>query len=664
LSQESYVSNVTSYFSTPIAGLRSIDNRSALILAHIQTDGDAPNANTQPLLKKLSSYGGHVALVQGGGETATNTALTSQVGKDLLLVSIVAVPITLILLYFVFGGIRALLLPLGVAGVAIMGTFATLKILTTFTSVSTYAIDLTIALGLGLAIDYSLLIVRRYREEVANGQQISDAIARTTATAGRTVLFSALTVALSMTALLVFPLYFLRSFAYAGIAVVAFAVLGALIVLPAMLAGAGARLSVSRRAVHPRPGDNHPTPHDGESPFWTRLAERVTARPFVVALPIVAVLVLIGTPLLNVHFSTPDERVLQSSSAPHQVGDALRTRFAGHATDALLAVADGSSITSPQTGTGPSTATMTSWKSYSVRLSSLRGVDDVQGPAGIYRDGALIQPPRADQLRTRYQDNIAYWTVDNSLDPTSSDAAQLVRDIRETPAPVGTAVQVGGRAADLMDQKHSIGSNLIWAGAIIILASFLVLFLFTGSLLIPVKALVLNGLMQFTALGAMIWIFQDGHLTGLLNFTPTPTTTTIPPLLFVIAFGLSMDYEVFLISRIKELHERGMTNRESIVRGMAKAGPMVSTAAGLLSVTFFAFGLSKISFLQFFGIGTGIAVLLDALVIRGILVPAVMQTVGDRIWWAPGPLKRLYSRVGLHEEVPDSPAQILSPIES
>ena len=244
---------------------------------------------------------------------------------------------------------------------------------------------------------------------------------------------------------------------------------------------------------------------------------------------------------------------------------------------------------------------------------------------------------------------MSYWQIQNHLVSSSGPAQDLVDQVRALAAPTGQTIEVGGPAADIVDQKHSIGSSLPIAIAIMVVASFLMLFLFTGSVLIPLKAIILNALTLFAVLGLMVWIFQGGHLSGFLGFTPTPTSTTMPPLLFVIAFAVSMDYEVFLISRIKELHDQGATNTEAVTGGLARTGRIVSTAAALLSVTFFAFGLSKISFIQFFGIGTGVAILVDATIVRGVLVPAVMRLVGERIWWAPRPLRRFHHRFGMQE---------------
>ncbi|MHB8295047.1 MAG: MMPL family transporter, partial [Acidimicrobiales bacterium] len=498
---------------------------------------------------------------------------------------------------------------------------AELRVLTAFTPVGIYAIDLTIALGLGLAVDYSLLLINRYREEIASGLASERAVGRALATAGRTIAFSALAVGMSLTALLAFPLYFLRSFAYAGIAVVAFALVGALLVMPALLGAFGTR--VERRRPNRSGGVR-----SIESRFWQRVATAVTARPVRWALPVGVVLLVVGTPFLQVRFASPDDRVLPTAASAHQVGDILRSRFSTNASSTLLVVATGRADAAAVRG-------------YSQRLSALRGVTTTTGPDGAYVAGRRVGGAAGPSHRSG---GVSYWALVNRLPSTSRRAQALVRDVRAVAAPPGLVVRVGGAAADLVDQKSSIASSMPLAGAIIVVASFAVLFLFTGSLLIPVKALLLNALTLFSVLGIMVWVFQAGHLSGLLGFTPTATSTTMPPLLFVIAFGLSMDYEVFVISRIKEMHDQGATNRDAIVGGLASTGRIVSTAAALLSVTFFAFGLSKISFIQFFGLGTGIAILIDATVIRGLLVPAILSIVGEPIWWAPRPLRRLPRR--------------------
>ena len=627
LESNSDISNVTSYWTTPAASLRSGNGKAALILAHVKGSDDQVDSRTKALLPDLTAYGGTAATVQGGGSSATGSEITTQVQKDLLLVSVVAVPITTLLLYFAFASLLAALLPLVVAMLAIMGTFAELRVLAGFTSVSTYAVDLTIALSLGLAMDYSLLLINRCREEVARGRDSRAAIARAVETAGRTIVFSGITVALALTALLVFPLYFLRSFAYAGIAVVAFAVLGALFVMPALLEVFANRLA--RKAEKAAKS----TANDGESRFWRRLATAVTSRPVLSALPLLAALLIIGSPFLHVHFSTPDDRVLPTSASARQVGNELRTGFSTDASSTLIAVGTGHASSGAEAA-------------YATRLSMQTGVTSVEGPTGTYVAGLQVSDAAGQLPQTG---DVSYWQIQNHLVSSSGPAQDLVDHVRALASPTGQTIEVGGPAADIVDQKHSIGSSLPIAIVIMIVTSFLMLFLFTGSVLIPLKAMVLNALTLFAVLGLMVWIFQGGHLSGLLGFTPTPTSTTMPPLLFVIAFAVSMDYEVFLISRIKELHDQGATNTEAVTGGLARTGRVVSTAAALLSVTFFAFGLSKISFIQFFGIGSGVAILVDATIVRGVLVPAVMRLVGERIWWAPRPLRRFHHRFGMQE---------------
>jgi RND superfamily putative drug exporter len=435
------------------------------------------------------------------------------------------------------------------------------------------------------------------------------------ATAGRTIVFSAGTVAAALAALLVFPVYFLRSFAYAGISVVAVATASALIVLPALLLVLGPRVNALAIRNKDRLGR-------AESPFWRRIAGTVMRRPITAGLPIVLLLVVLGTPFLHVHFGTPDDRVLPTSSPARQVGDILRTDFHSDVSDTLEIV------TNPALP-GPAAA------AFNREISSVRGVVSVttfSQPRGTWLH-AVITP----QSGTR--------------------AAQtLVSDVRTLPTPNGATAYVGGSAASLVDQKHDLGTKLPIAIALIVLTTFIILFLFTGSLVLPAKALVLNALSLTAVFGALVWIFQDGHLAGILGFTPTAISTTMPLLLFCIAFGLSMDYEVFVLSRIKELHDAGASNDEAVAGGIARAGRIVTTAAALLAVTFFAFGLSKVSFIQMFGIGTGIAIVVDATLIRGVVVPAFMRLAGNANWWAPRPLRRIHRAIGPTEAAAPNPA--------
>jgi RND superfamily putative drug exporter len=633
LSADPRLREVTSYWATKAPALRSKDGSDALILTSVVGDEKQATDNATALLKTYGHVDDSAVTVQIGG--ARGADIGGQVGKDLALAESIAVPITVILLILAFGSLVASFLPLSIGVVAIVCTLAELRLLTEFTSVSVFAINLTTALGLGLGIDYALLMVSRFREELATGTGVDEAVARTSASAGRTIAFSALTVAAALAALLVFPVYFLKSFAYAGVAVTIFAAASALLVLPALLALLGPKVNAGRvpgiKAVR-----------STEAPFWGRLAATVMRRPAIAAVPVVAVLLFLATPLLGVTFSTPDDRVLPTSAASHQVGDALRTDFATAPTviDVL--------VTSPITNV--------TLADYTRSLSAVPGVQRADSSAGSFADGQPTTLPAgtAATLNVAGTERISLST---GLVSTSGAAQDLVRAVRTTARPAGVQVLVGGSTAELIDAKSAISSSLPLAIAIIVATTFIVLFLFTGSIVQPIRALLGNALTLGATLGVMVWVFQDGHFTSLLGFTPKPTDTSMPVLLFCIAFGLSMDYEVFLMSRIKELHDQGASNADSVVHGLARTGRIVSTAAALLAVSFFAFGTSSVSFIQFFGLGTGLAILIDATVVRGVLVPAFMGLVGERSWYAPAPLRRLHNRIGLRENTVE-PAEV------
>jgi RND superfamily putative drug exporter len=597
LTADPRLAGVTSYFATKAPALRSKDGADALILAKVD--------EAEGVLKDYKNVDTPSTTLRIGGDKGTDVG--GQVGKDLALAEGIAVPITLILLVIAFGSLTAATLPLSVAVIAIFGTFAELFLLTHVTDISIFAINLTTAAGLGLGIDYALLMVSRFREELASGAEVADAVVTTVSTAGRTIAFSALTVAAALSSMLVFPVYFLKSFAYAGVGVTFFAAFGALVVLPAVFAVLGHRVNSGKV-----PGIS--AVRSPEAPFWGRLAAGVGRRPVLAAAPVIAALLVMASPLLHVNFGTPDERVLPKDTATHQVGDLLRTNFAvkPNVIDVVM--------TPP-----PSPAVLAA---ITHQFSSLNGVK---------------------QVTTSVSEGTQRISLSSTLDSASGPAQQLVRQIRAEPAPANTAVYVGGVTAKLIDAKHAISSHLWLAGLIIVLTTLVLLFLFTGSIVQPIRALIGNALTLGATLGTMVWIFQDGHLSGPLDFTAAPINTSMPVLLFCIAFGLSMDYEVFLISRVKELHDAGMPTHDAVVHGLARTGRIVSTAAALLAVSFFAFASSNVSFIQFFGLGTGLAILLDATLVRGILVPASFRLFGERSWYAPGPLRRFHNRFGISE---------------
>ena len=609
------VTAVSSYWAGHAGGLAARDRRSGIITMHVQGDDVTRGKRASSIITTVTRSSS-IVQVRAGGELGVDNDLVKGIGSSLALAEAIAVPLTLLLLVVAFGSVLAALLPLGIGLVAVAGTFAELAVLGRLTDVSIYALNLTTALGLGLAVDYSLLMVSRFREELRAGRDVDEAVSRTIATAGRTIVFSSATVAAALGALLLFPVYFLRSFAYAGIGVVVVAMAASLITLPALLATFGTRLAYGRRPSH-RSSD--------QSPFWRRVAATVTSHPAITGVPVVLGLLVLGSPFTHVRFGTPDDRVQHTSVASRQVGDLLRTEYDATAASPIEVLLMGS----------PST---TAVDVYARRLSDLPDVNHSNSPL----------------MRTMHPAGTVQLTIDGPSDSSSARSQDLVRAIRAVPAPAGSDVLVGGAAAALVDSKAAIAGALPAALLWICLTTLALLFLFTGSVLLPVKALALNGLSLTAVFGILVWVFQDGHLSGLLGFTPTPVNTAMIVLLFCVSFGLSMDYEVFLLARIKEAHDQGAGTTEAVITGLGRTGRIVTTAAALLSITFFAFGTAQISFLQLFGIGTGIAIVLDATIIRGILVPAIMRLAGESNWWAPGPLRQLHSRFSLHhpDELP------------
>ncbi|MER7684822.1 MMPL family transporter [Streptomyces sp. NPDC097610] len=645
LRKEKELTNVVSYWDTGSPDLRSRDSREAMVLAHVTGDETQQRENARKILDAYTGTHKGALTVRAGGGAAVGNDLSKQVVDDLVLAETIAIPLTLVLLLFVFGSVVAALLPLAIAVIAVIGSFAQLSLLGSVTDVADTATNLTTALGLGLGIDYALLMTSRFREQLAAGAGVDDAVRHTVRTAGRTVAFSAATVAAALAALLVFPQYFLRSFGFAGVGVVAVAALGTLFVMPALLKVLGHRVN-SARLPWAKPG------HSGtRAPMWGRLARTVMRRPALTALPVLAVLLAAASPLLGITFGTPDERVLPKDAASRQVSTALRANFDGSEDSAVNIVID-------------QPVSKASLQSYAVELSGLKGVVRVETSTGTYAGG---------QSTTTAPGNTALGRPDaqrislvSSLTPKSDAAQNLVKEVRALTPPAGTHALVGGTDAVLVDSKDSIGGRLPIAVALVALTTFGLLFLFTGSVVQPLRALILNVISLAATLGVMTWIFQDGNLSSLLGFTAQPMEMSMTVLMFCIAFGLSMDYEVFVTSRIKELHDLGKDNETAVADGLGHTGRIVSAAAFLLAVSFFAFGTARISFMQMFGLGSGLAVLIDALAVRGVLVPAAMRLLGHSAWYAPGFLRKLHDRFGLSEGGPEptpapEPATATSP---
>ncbi|MFD9507139.1 MMPL family transporter [Streptomyces mirabilis] len=635
LKKEKELTNVVSYWDTGSPDLRSRDGHEAMVLAHVTGDETQQRENARKILDAYTGTHKGALTVQAGGGAAVGNDLSKQVVDDLVLAETIAIPLTLVLLLIVFGSVVAALLPLAIAVIAVIGSFAQLSLLGSVTDVADTATNLTTALGLGLGIDYALLMTSRFREQLAAGASVDDAVRRTVHTAGRTVAFSAATVAAALAALLVFPQYFLRSFGFAGVGVVAIAALGTLFVMPALLTVLGHRVN-SGRLPWAKPG------HAGaRAPMWGRLARTVMRRPALTALPVLAVLLAAASPLLGITFGTPDERVLPKEAASRQVSTALRANFDGSEDSAVNIVIDQPVNKAPL-------------ESYAVELSGLKGVVRVETSAGTYSEG---QPTATAPGNTALgRPDAQRISLVSALTPKSDAAQNLVKEVRALIPPAGAHPLVGGTDAVLVDSKDSIGGRLPIAVALVALTTFVLLFLFTGSVVQPLRALVLNVISLAATLGVMTWIFQDGNLSSLLGFTAQPMEMSMTVLMFCIAFGLSMDYEVFVTSRIKELHDLGKDNETAVADGLGHTGRIVSAAAFLLAVSFFAFGTAKISFMQMFGLGSGLAVLIDALAVRGVLVPAAMRLLGRSAWYAPGFLRKLHDRFGLSEGGPEPTA--------
>jgi putative drug exporter of the RND superfamily len=637
------VAAVNSLWTVPPAAAQALiskDGKTGLIVAGITGGDDDAQKHAQALADQLVHDRDGVT-VRTGGEAITHAQINGQIQKDLLLMESIAIPLTFMVLVWVFGGLMAAALPLAVSGFAIAGSMAVLRAITYATDVSVFALNLTLTLGLALAIDYTLLIVSRYRDELAQGVGRNEALIRTMVTAGRTVLFSAMTVALSMVTMMLFPMYFLKSFAYAGITTVALAAVAAVVVTPAVIVLLGERLDSldlrrpARRLLR-RP---EPLRCPTEQTFWYRSTKFVTRRSLPIGVAVVAVLLVLGTPFLGIKWGFPDDRVLPTSASARQIGDQLRRDFAvDAATNVTVVIPDMVGVTDDDL------------VGYSARLSQVPEVSSVSSPVGTFVDGSLIGPPSA---ATATKNGSTFLTVSSSA-RLFTDASEIQLDrLHAVPDPGGHEVRMAGTAQTNRDSSTAITSRIPVVLVVIAAITFVLLFLLTGSVVLPLKALLLNLLSLTAAFGALVWIFQDGHL-GALGTTATGTlTASMPVLLFCIAFGLSMDYEVFVVSRIREYWlKSGRTaadNDESVALGLAGTGRVVTAAALVMSISFAALITTHVSFMRMFGLGLTLAVVVDATLVRMLAIPTFMHVLGRANWWAPKWLARLHDRLGISE---------------
>jgi uncharacterized membrane protein YdfJ with MMPL/SSD domain len=613
------VASVTGYYGTRSPAFVSRDGDSTYFAVALKATED----------KELQEVGADIADqlaeepgVVVGGFAVAQEQVNKQVEEDLKKAEMLAFPLLFLLSLLFFRSLVASVLPLMIGGLAIVGTFLILRVASEFGSISIFALNLTTALGLGLAIDYSLFIVSRYREEIAKSGPGLEAMRRVLATAGRTVFFSSLTVAAALASLLVFPQRFLYSMGLGGSLVALFAALISLTVLPAVLTLLGTRVNAGAPKFLQRRAEADARP--AQQGFWYRLSRFVMRRPVPVATLSALFLIVLGLPFFGIKFNTVDPTVLPESASARQAYDTVSQQFPPyHDTPIWLDVEGG----------GPEAAAQVA--------AAARKVDGV----------AEVAPPQ------RLADGVTAVQV-VSANPFASEASQAtVNAIRDLPPPSGATVLVSGASADFVDFQSSLESHLPIALAIVIGATLVILFLMTGSVVLPIKSLLMNFLNLSAVFGLLVLLFQDGRLEGFLDYTsPGAIEQTMPILLFAVAFGLSTDYAVFLLSRIKEARDNGASDSESVAIGLERTGRIVTAAALLFAVAMGAFATSKIIFIKENGVGTALAVLIDASIIRALLVPSLMELLGKWNWWAPKPLRRLHERWGISEA--DGPAPV------
>jgi putative drug exporter of the RND superfamily len=654
LQNSPHVGQLTSAWTAHTAALISEDGKTGLIMAGISgNDNEAPKYARQLADELVHDRDG--VTVRVGGEPTIYRQTTDQTRKDLVLIESLTLPLSFLVLIWVFGGLVAAALPMAVGVFAILGTMAVLRLVSLLTNISIFALNLTVALGVALAIDYTLLILSRYRDEMATGANRFDALERTMTTAGRTVLFSAMTVASSMLAMVLFPQYFLKSFAYAGVAVVTLAATASIVVTPAAITLLGDRFDLLdiRRLLRRMLGRPDPSPKPVEQTFWYRLTTFVMHHAVLIGAAIIVVLLVLGAPFLGVKWGFPDDRMLPSSTSARQVGDELRNGFAVNPlTNITVVMPDADGVSTDD------------FSRYASALSKVSDVSSVASPGGTFVDGRLAGPPTAP---TGVKDGSAFLTVTSTTPLFSDESARQLDGLHSVATPANKTVQLGGVAQGNHDSVHAITSRLRLVLGIIAGITLVLLFLLTASVVLPLKAVLLSILSLTAAFGALVWVFQDGHL-GALGSTVTGTLdVNLPVLLFCIAFGLSMDYEVFLISRIREYWLQSdrapAANSESVALGVARTGRVVTAAALVMSISFAALMAAQVSFVRMVGLGLTLAVLMDATLVRMLLVPAFMRVVGRLNWWAPKPLTRLHERIGLSDTARHGAPDTSPPLE-
>jgi uncharacterized membrane protein YdfJ with MMPL/SSD domain len=621
----SRVTSVETYWSTGSPAFVSANGRVSYAVLELAGGSDTARVDNFDAIK--ADFSARGLTVRAGGQVPTEAAINKEVTSDIGRAEAISLPVLLVLLVIIFGSLAAASLPLAIGGIGIIGSFTALRLLTLATPVSIYSVNITTILGLGLAIDYGLFMVGRFREELRRQPTVEDAVARTVATAGRTVAVSGVTVAVALASLLLFPEVFLRSMGYGGVATVLVDMLAALTVLPALLAVLGPKVN----ALRVRKSVRSPATENAGG-GWYRLARTVMRRPALFAATIVVILLALGSPFLKVTWGGTDARALPAAAAPRVVTQTLARDFPGNVTAPIEALV---TFRGP---VGASPAREAQLSAYTTDLSRVDGVAGAQ-VTGVHGDVARVD------LRYR-------------PDPLSASARQIVQRVRAVHPPAGASVDVGGQTAQLVDELASLSATVPWMALVMAAATFVLLFLAFGSIVLPFKAIAMNLLSLAATFGVVVWIFQEGHLSGLLQFVPTGTLDpTMPILMLAIIFGLSMDYEVFLLSRIRERYDATGDNADAVASGLQRTGGVITSAALLLVIVIGAFSASGITFIKLMGVGMIVALIVDASIVRVLLVPATMRLLGRANWWAPRPLRRLYARYGIREADADSPAK-------
>ena len=578
--------------------------------------------------------------ILAAGPIALNHDFTEVARADVGRVEVVILPLVAVLLLLVFGSLVAALLPLAVGGFAMASAIAATFLLARTASVSIYAPNIVSMIGLGVAIDYSLFVVSRFREELSE-HAVPEALARTMATAGRAIFFSGLTVAIGLLGLMVLGLGNLASLGWAGTLVVAFAVLHGLTTLPALLAVLGPRVNVARLPLLGRA-----RPHGGRG-VWHWLASVVMARPWHVLLPVVALLLVLGLPLLHLRAGAGDETALPASAESRRAAEVLRREFPGEDANRIVVVLDAGRESPLATERVAQAYAASRWLAARPHVTRVDSFVDLDPSLDLPMYQQLVALPRdqrppelAAALPQLVGEHVALLVVSADVRPSSDEARALVREIRHAHPPFDGRVLVAGQTAFDLDFIDLTVRRAPLAVGLIVLVTFVVMLLLLDSVLLPLKAVVMNLLSITASFGALVWIFQDGHLSGWLGFTPGPIQTATPLIMFCLVFGLSMDYEVLLLSRVREEYERTGDNTSAVAAGLERTGRLITGAAAIMAAVFFGFGLARSVIVQAVGIGIGIAVVVDATIVRALLVPATMRLMGRWNWWRPSWLGR------------------------